>query len=193
MNKQIYEYYVFLDQINNLVEKNLLKFSNINIIIDIDHLDRKSLQDEYSIIKFAKKNKIPFILKNNFMKCIKYKANGIYIDSRNTKIIKPFLIKKKFKIIGVAHNQLEYFKKKYQNCNPLMLSPLFCNNKYSPNKILNTFKFNNKANVWTTQVCALGGINYENVKKIKLLNVKAIAFKKFIFDPKIKKPAYNLM
>jgi thiamine monophosphate synthase len=42
-------------------------------------------------------------------------------------------------------------------------------------------------------VCALGGINYENVKKIKLLNVKAIAFKKFIFDPKIKKPAYNLM
>jgi thiamine monophosphate synthase len=193
MNKQFYEYYVFLDQINNLVEKNLLKFSNINIIIDIDHLVRKSLQDEYSIIKFAKKNKIPFILKNNFTKCIKYKADGIYIESQNTKIIRPFLIKKKFKIIGVAHNQLEYFKKKYQNCNLLMLSPLFCNNKYSPNKILNVFKFNNKANVWTTQVCALGGINYENVKKIKLLNVKAIAFKKFIFDPKIKKPAYNLM
>jgi thiamine-phosphate pyrophosphorylase len=127
------------------------------------------------------------------MKCIKYRADGIYIDSQNTKIIKPFLIKKKFKIIGVAHNQLEYFKKKYQNCNFLMLSPLFCTNKYSPNKILNIFKFNNKANVWATQVCALGGINYENVKKIKLLNVKAIAFKKFIFDPKIKKPAYNLM
>ncbi len=193
MNKQFYEYYVFLDQINKLVEKNLLKFSNINIIIDIDHLDRKSLLDEYSIIKFAKKNNIPFILKNNFIKCIKYKADGIYIDSQNTKIIKPFLIKKKFKIIGVAHNQLEYFKKKYQNCNFLMLSPLFYTNKYSPNKILNIFKFNNKANVWATQVCALGGINYENVKKIKLLNVKAIAFKKFIFDPKIKKPAYNLM
>ena len=193
MNKQFYEYYVFLDQINKLVEKNLLKFSNINIIIDIDHLDRKSLLDEYSIIKFAKKNNIPFILKNNFMKCIKYRADGIYIDSQNTKIIKPFLIKKKFKIIGVAHNQLEYFKKKYQNCNFLMLSPLFYTNKYSPNKILNIFKFNNKANVWATQVCALGGINYENVKKIKLLNVKAIAFKKFIFDPKIKKPAYNLM
>lgn len=175
------------------IEKNLLKFSNINIIIDIDHLDRKSIQDETSIIKFAKKNNIPFILKNNFMKCIKYKADGIYIDSQNTKIIKPFLIKKKFKIIGVAHNQLEYFKKKYQNCNFLMLSPLFYTNKYSPNKILNIFKFNNKANVWTTQVCALGGINYENVKKIKLLNVKAIAFKRFIFDPKIKKPAYNLM
>jgi thiamine monophosphate synthase len=193
MNKQFYEYYVFLDQINNLVKKNLLKFNNINIIIDIDRPDKKSMKDEYSIIKFAKKNKIPFILKNNFIKCIKYKANGIYIESQNTKIIKPVLIKKKFKIIGVVHNQLEYFKKKYQNCNPLMLSPLFYNNKYSPNKILNIFKFNNKANVWANQICALGGINFENVRKIKLLNVKAIAFKKFIFETKIKKPAYNLM
>ena len=68
MNKQFYEYYVFLEQINNLVKKNLLKFSNINIIIDIDHIDKKSLEDEYLIIKFAKKNKIPFIIKNNFIK-----------------------------------------------------------------------------------------------------------------------------
>ena len=193
MNKQFYEYYVFLEQINNLVKKNLLKFSNINIIIDIDHIDKKSLEDEYSIIKFAKKNKIPFIIKNNFIKCIKYKANGIYIDSKNRKIIKPFLLKKKFKIIGVAHNQLEYLKKKNQNCNLLMLSPVFNTEKYSQNKILNILKFNNKAQLWNTKICALGGINLANIKKIKLLNVKAIAFKKFIFNSKINNPAYNLM
>ena len=63
MNKQFYEYYVFLEQINNLVKKNLLKFSNINIIIDIDHIDKKSLEDEYSIIKFAKKTKFLLLSK----------------------------------------------------------------------------------------------------------------------------------
>jgi hypothetical protein len=39
----------------------------------------------------------------------------------------------------------------------------------------------------------LGGINIKTIKKIRLTKVKIISFKKFIFDPKIKKPAYNLM
>ena len=109
LNKKIYKHYVFLEQINNLIEKNILKFNNISIIIDIDHNNNKNLEEENSIIQFAKKYKIPFFFKNNFQKCIKYKADGIFIDSKNKSIIKPILLKKKFTIIGLAHNHLDYF------------------------------------------------------------------------------------
>ena len=74
-----------------------------------------------------------------------------------------------------------------------MLSPLFYNEKYSKNRILNTSKFNLMSLNWKIDLCALGGINIKNLKKIKLTKVKIISFKKFILDPKIKKPAYNLM
>ena len=59
LNKIFYRHYVFLEQINNLIEKNILKFNNISIIIDIDHNNNKNLEEENSIIQFAKKYKIP--------------------------------------------------------------------------------------------------------------------------------------
>ena len=193
LNKKLYNNYVFLSQINNLIKKNILKFNNISIIIDIDHNNNKNLENEISIIQFAKKNKIPFFFKNNFQKCIKYKSDGIFIDAINKCISKPMILKKKFTIIGLAHNQLEYVQKVKQKCIIIMLSPLFYNEKYSVNEILGILKFNNKALNWKIKLCALGGINYENLKKIKLTRSEGIAFKNFINHPKIKKPAYNLM
>jgi CTP synthase (UTP-ammonia lyase) len=71
MKKIFYKHYVFLGKINNLIKENLVKFNNINIIIDIDKKDKKGLENELSIIKFAKKNNIPFLFKNDFQKCIK--------------------------------------------------------------------------------------------------------------------------
>jgi thiamine-phosphate pyrophosphorylase len=180
LNKIFYRHYVFLDQINELIEKNILKFINISIIIDIDHNNNKNLEKEISIIRFAKKNKIPYFFKNNFQKCIKYKADGIFIDSKNNSMVKPILLKKKFTIIGLAHNQLEYVQKLKQKCITIMLSPLFYNEKYSVNRILGILKFNNKSLNWKIKLCALGGINYENLKKIRLTKSEGIAFKKFI-------------
>jgi thiamine-phosphate pyrophosphorylase len=180
LNKIFYRHYVFLDQINELIEKNILKFINISIIIDIEHNNNKNLEKEISIIRFAKKNKIPYFFKNNFQKCIKYKADGIFIDSKNKSMVKPILLKKKFTIIGLAHNQLEYVQKLKQKCIIIMLSPLFYNEKYSVNRILGILKFNNKSLNWKIKLCALGGINYENLKKIRLTKSEGIAFKKFI-------------
>jgi thiamine-phosphate pyrophosphorylase len=190
MKKIFYKHYVFLDKINNLIKENLVKFNNINIIIDIDKKDKKGLENELSIIKFAKKNNIPFLFKNDFQKCIKFNAFGIFIEGNYKKITKPMLLKKNFHIIGGAHNQLEYAQKLRQKCHLLMLSPLFFNEKYSKNKILNISKFNQKALNWKIKLCALGGINSRTLKKIKLTKCMAIGFKKFIFDTQIKKPAY---
>jgi hypothetical protein len=71
-----------------------------------------------------------------------------------------------------------------------MLSPLFYNEKYTNNKILNVLKFNNKKLSWGEEICALGGINSKNIKKINLLNITKVAFKKFILEVK-KNPLTN--
>jgi len=193
MNKIFYKHYVFLEEINDLIKKNLVKFNNINIIIDINQKHKKKLENQLSIIRFAKKNKIPFLFKNDFQKCIKYNASGIFIDANYKKLTKPILLKKNFLIIGSVHNQLEYAHKLKQKCHLLMLSPLFFNEKYSKNKILNVSKFNSKTINWNIDICALGGVNYETLRKIKLTKSVAIGFKKLISRRKIKKPAYNLM
>ena len=193
MNKVFYKHYVFLEEINNLIKDNLVKFSNINIIIDINENNSTNLENQLSIIKFAKKNRIPFLIKNDFQKSVKYKANGIFLSSDHKKIIKPILLKKNFYIIGSAHNQLEYAQKCKQKCHLLMLSPLFFNEKYSKNRILNILKFNNKTIDWKANICALGGINSKTLNKVRLTKCVAVAFKKFISNSKIKKPAYNLM
>ena len=184
MSTILYKYYVFLDTINSVIENNLNKIKNINIIVNLNYNNKESVEKELSIINFAKKNKIPFILKNNYQKCLQNKSDGILIDSSNKKIIKPILLKKKFMIIGIAHNQLEYLQKKAQGCTLVMLSPLFYNEKYSINKMLNVLKFNIKKINWNIDVCALGGINSKNIKKIKLLNITKVGFKRFILETK---------
>ena len=103
LNKLFYKHYVFLDEINDLIKTNLLKFKNISIIIDINQLDKKNSANQNFIIDFAKKNKIPFFLKNNFQNCIKYKANGIFIDSFNKKNVEMA------ELAGMSNEDIEKF------------------------------------------------------------------------------------
>ena len=111
MNKIFNKNYIFIEQLNKLNKIKSLKLTNINIIIDINKKTEKSNEKELFIIKFARKNKIPFIIKNDYQKCFKYNANGIFLDSKNKNRLKPIFLKKEFEIIGQAHNQNEYFLK----------------------------------------------------------------------------------
>ena len=85
--------------------------------------------------------------------------------------------KKGFISIGVAHNQLEFFKKKQQRVNKIFLSPIFQTKKYSKNKILETLKFRTISRRWETNAIPLGGINHLNLRRIKTLNVESFGFK----------------
>ena len=167
MNKIFYKHYVFLEKIDELIKNNLLKFNNINIIISVNNI-KNSLDTEINIINFAKIHKIPFLFKNNFKKCIKYNSDGIYIEANNRETVKTTLFKKDFLIIGAAHNQLEYYFKKRQNCKIIALSPIFYNPKFSENKTLGPIKFNLISQFWNADLCALGGINQSNIKKINI-------------------------
>jgi len=176
--KNLYKYYVFIDKIDDNLKKKLIQFINIRIIIDIeDDLNNNHLK---SIVKFSKKNKIKFYIKNNYSLAAKYGANGILITSNNKNNLRPLSVKKEFEIIGAVHNQLEYFIKARQNCHLVMFSPLFDNPKYNKNKILKIIKFNLISNDWKIKVAALGGIIHNNnLNKLRLLKTYTIGFKRF--------------
>jgi thiamine monophosphate synthase len=180
MNKANYKYYVFLEKINDLIKINLLKFSNINIIINTDQKNIKINENETDIIQFAKRNRIPFLFKNNIKKCVRYNANGLFIESSNKRVVNLTLIKKKFVIIGGVHNQLEYSQKIKQGCNLLMLSPIFYNKKYSKNSILGVTKFNLLSLNWHAGIIALGGICKNNINKLKSASSIGYGFKSLI-------------
>jgi thiamine monophosphate synthase len=182
MNKIFNKNYIFIEQLNKLNKIKSLKLTNINIIIDINKKTEKSNEKELFIIKFARKNKIPFIIKNDYQKCFKYNANGIFLDSKNKNRLKPIFLKKEFEIIGQAHNQNEYFLKYNQGCKVIMLSPIFSNIKYTENKLLGILKFNLISSIWKIKICALGGINKKNLKKINTTKALYTASKSSIFD-----------
>jgi thiamine monophosphate synthase len=176
--RNLYKYYVFIDQIDDNLKKKLIQFINIRIIIDID--DDSDNNHLKSIVNFSKKNKIKFYIKNNYSLATKYGADGILITSNNKNNLRPLSLRKEFEIIGSVHKQLEYFTKARQNCHLVMFSPLFENPKYKKSKILKIIKFNLISKDWKTKVAALGGIIYnDNLKKLKLLKVNSIGFKRF--------------
>lgn len=171
----LFEYYVFLNVLSDFFKKNIKKFRNINIIININNINKSNLKKVLSIIKFSQSNKIPFYIINNYQLSVKYNAKGIFLSSNNKQQKRPLLLRKDFKIIGLAHNQLEYYKKKEQLCNFIMVSPLFFNKKYSLNKVLGINKFNLLTNNWKEKICALGGISLNNIKKLRMTKAKSYA------------------
>jgi thiamine monophosphate synthase len=178
MNK--YHNYIFLNEINDQLSVRIKKIKNVSIIYYIDDFRSFNENNCKRIRNFCKKINAPFYVVNSINNAVKYKATGIYIKADNKRIIlKKY---KKLKIIGSAHNNLEYFFKKNQNCNMIMLSPLFYNKKYSNNNILGTAKFRLISKDWKIDLCALGGINKTNINKIKLTKTNNIAFRSMIYS-----------
>jgi thiamine monophosphate synthase len=186
--------FLIINKLNNDIKENIKKFININIIIpNFDGQTEDQLKISKSntneIVNFCKKNRFPFYISDNIRLALQTKANGIFLNAKNTRII-PKIIRQNFEVIGSVHNQIEYYFKKKQGCTLLMLSPLFFNKKYSKNKILGPIKFNLLSNSWKNNLCALGGISLKTLNKIKLTKASAIAFISLILEPQIKKPAY---
>ena len=175
--------FLFLDNINKLISKNIYNIKDISIIILINPSEENNqtkINKFYKIIHFCKTNNLPFFVSNNYKLAIKTKANGVYLTSSNRKIIYNNF-KKNITIIGTAHNQIEYYFKKKQNCSLIFLSPFFLTKKYTVNKVLGPLKFNLIANTWKANLGCLGGVTANNYKKIKLTKANSLGFKSLIF------------
>jgi len=92
--------------------------------------------------------------------------DGVYIPSFNksTKHL-SFSFKKKFNLIGSAHNNKEIKIKEKQKVKKIFISSVFKKNK----NYLGINRFKLISNLTKKKVVALGGISKENINKLKLL------------------------
>ena len=170
------KFYFFTDTLNEIITKNIKNFKKLSFIYKSNSINDINHTKINKIKNFCKTNKIPFFISDSFKLAKKYGADGIFLSSAYKKIGNIVLKKKNFKIIGSAHNQFEYYLKKQQLCEMILLSPLFYNKKYSQNMILNVCKFNLISMNWKKKICALGGINLNNLKKLNMTRSSAAAF-----------------
>ena len=116
---------------------------------------------------FCKENRRKFYISDDIKLAIKIKANGVYIPSTNKNLnFQLFKQKKKFKILGSAHNFKEIKIKELQKVDEIFLSPLF---KSKNNPQLNIYKYLNLRKTTIMKDISLGGINNKNIKKLKLI------------------------
>ena len=124
------------------------------------------------IKKYCRKNNFKFYLSNHIKLAIKLDLDGAYIPSFNksTKHL-AFSLKKKFNIIGSAHNIKQIRTKEAQNVNSIFISSIFKKNK----NYLGINKFKLISKLTRKKVVALGGISKENIKKLSLIKSNEFA------------------
>ena len=142
-----------LDKNTGIILRNYTAKINVNSII--------------SLKKFCKKKGYKFFLSNNVQLALNLNLDGAYIPSFNkdTKHL-AFSIKKKFLMLGSAHNNKQIKLKERQLVKIIFVSSIFKKNK----NYLGVNKFKLLSRLTTNKVIALGGVSNKNLKKLKLLN-----------------------
>ena len=127
------------------------------------------ITDETLILKikrYCKKKTIKFYLSNNVKMAIKLDLDGAYIPAFNKSLKHlAYSYKKKFKIVGSAHNLKEIRIKENQKVSKIFLSSLFKKNK----NFLGINKFKLLSKLTKKNIDILGGISNRNKNKISLL------------------------
>ena len=162
--------YYFIDKfetnnINNQSQQTSIIYRNYSSKIENENLILK-------IKAHCKKKGIKFYLSNNIKLAMKLNLDGAYIPSFNksTKHL-AYTYRKKFEIIGSAHNLKEIRIKEKQKVIGIFVSSLFKRNK----NFLGINKFKILANLTKKDVVALGGISQNNIKKLRLLKCQDFA------------------
>ena len=152
----------------NKFDTNIIDKQNQQTIIIYRNYST-NFEDKEQILKiknFCKKKSIKFYLSNNIKLALKLDLDGAYIPSfnKNFKHL-SYSFKKKFKIVGSAHNLKEIRIKENQKVEKIFLSSLFKMNK----NFLGINKFKLLSKLTNKKIVALGGISKNNKKKINLL------------------------
>ena len=186
MKNKFLIYYIFIEELNEIIIKNILILKNKKYRLNIITSDKNI----YQVSRFAKIYRIPFYVIDNTKAAIKNYASGVFLSSKNKRLSNNLVNLTKLNVIGSAHSQFEYYIKKKQNCGTIMLSPIFFNKKYSLNKILGPIKFNLITLNWNCKICALGGIKLNNFRMINLTRAGSISFMSLINNRDLNKKAH---
>ena len=152
---------------------NIKKQDRKTIIIYRNYSSKR--HDEALILKiknYCKSNSIKFYLSNDVKLAIKLDLDGAYIPSFNNNFNHlSYCYKKKFKIVGSAHNIKEIRIKELQKTNTIFIYSIFKKNK----NYLGINKFKILSKLTSNQIVALGGISKKNIKLLKLIRCENFA------------------
>ena len=153
--------------INKFDTNNIDKLDRNTGIILRNYTTKINLNSIISLKKFCKKKGYKFFLSNNVQLALNLNLDGAYIPSFNkdTKHL-SFSIKKKFLMLGSAHNNNEIKLKERQLVKIIFVSSIFKKNK----NYLGINKFKLLSKLTNNKIIALGGVSNKNLKKLKLLN-----------------------
>jgi len=167
-NKNLDRYYFIkkFDQshIDKQDKKTIIIFRNYD-----QEIDKKLI---LTIKDYCKKKGNKFFISNNIKLAIKLNLDGAYIPSFNKdKKHLSYSVRKNFIVLGSAHSIYEMRTKELQGVNAIFLSSIFKKNK----NYLGINKFKSLSLLSNKPLVALGGISYDNLKKLNLTNCHGFA------------------
>ena len=164
----IHKYYFINKFETNIIEKQ----DKQTVIIYRNYSSKENEELIIKIKSYCKKKGLKFFLSNNIKLAMKLGLDGVYIPSFNKSTNHlAFSLKKKFNVIGSAHNIKEIKIKEIQKVDKIFISSIFKKNK----NYLGINKFKLMSNLTQKKVVALGGVSKENIKKLKLLKSEEFA------------------
>ena len=167
-NKILNKYYF----INKFDQSHLDKQKKETTIIFRNYSQKVDKKLIIKIKNYCKKKGNKFLLSNNIKLAVKLNLDGAYIPSfNNDKKHLSYSLKKKFIILGSAHNVHEIRTKELQNVDKIFLSSIFKKNK----NFLGIYRFKLLSLLTKKPTIALGGISNHNLKELNYTNCVGFA------------------
>jgi len=162
--------YYYIDKFDRVEIYKLDK--SINIIYR-NYSNKFNTKEVLELVSLCKRQRRKVYISNSLKLALRYNFDGVYIPSFNKILKYKNIRKRKFDIIGSAHNVKEVINKELQGCTKIFLSPIFKTNKNR--NYLGIMKFNIIKLSAKKDVIALGGISEKNIKYLKMCNIKGFA------------------
>ena len=167
-NKNLPNIYHFIDNLNT---ENILNHNKNICLIYRNYNSKLNIQ---KLLNFKVcKNAIEISISNEIDLAFKYRLDGIYLPSFYNKFKhNKFKNYKNFIIIGSAHSIKEIRIKEKQGVQQIFVFHCL---KQQNNNYLGIMRFNNLSKSTKKPLIALGGINNNNIKQLKLVNSMGFA------------------
>ena len=169
-----YQIFHFIDNYN---PNYIVKLNKKIKLIYRNHKNNLGAESLKKLQKFCRSNGYEIYLSNDCKLAIKLNFDGVYISSFNKKLISGSKIKRKFTILGSAHNLKEIRIKEKQGVQVIFLSPVFLNKN---NRYLGIYNYLKLKRLTKCKSVALGGINEKNLKQLNIYGITDFASIKFI-------------
>ncbi len=176
----------FLEQLNLVLRSNKINFFQMRFK---RYSSEKKILIGKKIKKICKKNKVKFIVNDEPWLAKKINADGCHLGQKDMNIDKARTIIGN-KIIGITcHNSIKLAKIAIKSKPNYLAFGAFYSTRTKKIKYKSSIKILNKVKKLTNiPVVAIGGINYNNYKKLLLNNANFLAISGYVWNNKKYKP-----